>query len=53
LPFGTYGVCASAKIGNEIRKREATGSSAVAVNSLSTAASLSLALTTTLTGACS
>lgn len=45
LPIGTYGICVSTKINaTEYRRAEATGSSAVTVNNLTTAASKSLAL---------
>ena len=52
LPFGTYSICVSAKIGTETRKLEANGSSAVAVNNLSTAATKSMALASSSTGGC-
>jgi Tfp pilus assembly protein PilV len=44
LPFGTYNICVSAKIGTETRKVEATGSSAVTVNNLTTAVAKTMAL---------
>lgn len=44
LPFGTYSICVSAKIGSETRKVEATGSSAVTVNNLTTAVAKTMAL---------
>lgn len=51
LPFGTYSICASAKIGSTTWKQEAKGSNSVTVNNLSTAASKSLALVSS-TGGC-
>lgn len=58
LPFGAYTICASATIEVsrnkfETRKKELKSNEAVTVNNLSTAASKSLALTSTTTGACS
>jgi hypothetical protein len=45
LPFGTYEICVSAKINStEWRRAELTGSNAVKVNNLTTAASASVAL---------
>lgn len=44
LPFGTYNICVSAKIGTETRRVEATGSSAVTVNNLTTAVAKTMAL---------
>lgn len=44
LPFGSYNICVSATISGSTRRTEATGSNAVAVNNLSTAATKTLAL---------
>lgn len=47
LPFGTYNICVSASVGSETRKVEATGSNAVTVNNLTSAAVKALTLPTT------
>jgi Tfp pilus assembly protein PilV len=44
LPFGTYNICASATISGQTRRTEATGTNAVAVSNLTTAATKTLAL---------
>jgi Tfp pilus assembly protein PilV len=52
LPFGTYSICVSAKVGSSTRRAEATGASAVTVNNLSTAVSKTLALGTSSSSEC-
>jgi Tfp pilus assembly protein PilV len=48
VPFGTYTICASAKINStEYRKAELSGSSSVTVNNLATAVAKNMALTGT------